>query len=307
MDEETCGERRLDRRHRKRHFQLGLAQIAEHLAQQISLEPYRVGNMPTFLKAKLSHCISPLRLYTDCLLNEVVKSYCPSDATVLDLGCGKGDYAAFFDRAGCHGFYTGLDVTPNARWRFWLKPGPAGLRRAFVEATAETLPLADGSVDFAMSACALEHFEDDELAVQRLFKVMRPGAHGIHFVPSTWSLFLYVHHGHRRYSPARLLQLFRAAGFGIVRLWGLGGAPSFLLHLIWITWLETGILWEILTLGTLPEGCLGLLKRLRVGPCVRQAPRFVRGYNSLLRLCLRMDRLVPFLPSAYAILVRKPL
>lgn len=302
---EINGDFPLDSNQRKQYIQFGLTQIADHLSRRVFTETYCTDQIPTFLQAKLMHCISPLRLYTDCLMRDVIAAYCPSTVIVLDLGCGKGNYSTFFDRAGCRGLYLGLDAVSNSLWRSWLKQSPTALQRAFVRVEAETLPFHRPSINFAISSCALEHFSDDVMAIENLSKIMQPGTYSLHLVPSVWALFLYIYHGYRRYSPAALLEMFQNAGFEIVELWALGGIPSFLLHYVWITWFETGLMWEIPTLGSSPSGLQNILSKLKIGPRVRQGACFVAVYNRLLRLCLNLDQYLPFLPSGYAILVRK--
>ncbi len=305
MITEISGDSFLNRNERRQYIQLGLAQIRTHLSQRETIETYCPGPLPGFLRSKLTHCISPLRLYTDCLVNEVIAATCPQALRVLDIGCGKGDYSDFFERAGCKGLYLGLDVANNDFWQFYLRLTLSSLRRVFIQAEAEKLALNRNCINFVISSCALEHFANDQLAIKSLSHTMQPGAYGLHFIPSIWSLFLYVYHGYRRYSPVTLLKLFEEADFEVVKLWALGGFPSFLLHFIWITWFEAGLLGEVLTLGNNPPGLQRMIGKMTVGPRVRQGRYFAAAYNGLLKVCLKLDRHLPFLPSGYAILVKK--
>jgi hypothetical protein len=135
---------------------------------------------------------------------------------------------------------------------------------------------------------------------------MAPGAYGVHIVPSSWSLFLYGYHGWRKYSAARLHALFDGAGFTVVEIIPLGGLPSFLTHLIWISVLETGIATKLvfdgLTCGGRPQKLRNYLSALRF-PSLRDRPLFLRLYAWLTGAALRLDRWMPRPAHGYAALV----
>lgn len=96
-------------------------------------------------------------------------------------------------------------------------------------------------------------------------------------------------HGYRRFAPKALAQLFQDAGLRVERMWSLGGAPTFLFHAFWITFLETILLGKVLRVrASLRRGLAGTV------------------YSLILRLALRLDPLFPVLPVGYAVLIRKP-
>jgi hypothetical protein len=97
----------------------------------------------------------------------------------------------------------------------------------------------------------------------------------VHVVPAGSSLLPYLWHGFRQYTPAML-----AARFGAdVELVKIGGLGSLMLHFIVITG---------------PEMFL------------RRSPRKVLpgAYEALMRLALRIDRVLPVCPTAYAVIRR---
>lgn len=160
--------------------------------------------------------------------------------------------------------------------------------RWFVQMTAEDLGFASDSLAFTFSSSALEHVPDIQRVTRELARAMRPGAYGLHIVPGVWSLILYLFHGYRRFSAGGLADLFQRAGLHVERVWSLGGIPSFLLHAFWITGVETILVHRVLHLNI----------NLRKG-------RALRCYSWLLALALRLDRILPFAPIGYAVLVRK--
>lgn len=86
-------------------------------------------------------------------------------------------------------------------------------------------------------------------------------------------------------------------GIVIVEMHALGGLASFLLQLVWITWLETGAIYGLLTLGAIAHG-RGLGPRLRRG-----GPLSI--YARLLRRAVSLDRYIPVAPLAYTVIVRR--
>jgi SAM-dependent methyltransferase len=95
---------------------------------------------------------------------------------MLDVGCGRGDLAASFARAGWRG--AGLDISPVA---------VAAARAAGVDAqvgTIETAPWPDGSFDVIVMNHSLEHMPDPVDAMQRARRLLRPGGTLIVAVPN---------------------------------------------------------------------------------------------------------------------------
>jgi len=100
-------------------------------------------------------------------------------ALVLDVGAGSGDVARRLEgtlrRAGCDARVFALDL----QWRH-LAAGHAmssGSSVPSIAADAFRLPVADGSVDFAVSTLFFHHFSPDENAaiLRELSRVARRG------------------------------------------------------------------------------------------------------------------------------------
>lgn len=93
--------------------------------------------------------------------------------TVLDVGCGTGNYLA----RQCQSF-------PGANVR-WLGVDPSEAMLAYARekvpnaaltiGRAESLQAPDGSVDYLVSTFAFHHFEDKPRAMDELTRVLAPG------------------------------------------------------------------------------------------------------------------------------------
>ena len=90
--------------------------------------------------------------------------------TLLDVGGGPGYFATAFTNAGVD--YVGVEPSPEE-----LHAGPAGEAGAgtFLRASGMALPLADDSVDIALSSNVAEHVRAPWVLGNELLRVTRPG------------------------------------------------------------------------------------------------------------------------------------
>jgi len=86
---------------------------------------------------------------------------------ILDLGCGKGRFAAHVQNSGAE--VVGFDISPR------MLAGASGLKR--IRGSARRLPFGDGAFDAVMAIEVLEHLSargiDEALA--EVSRVLRPG------------------------------------------------------------------------------------------------------------------------------------
>jgi SAM-dependent methyltransferase len=210
---------------------------------------------------------SPSRALTEAFLTTVLPALTPPrPIRVLEIGCGSGRLRDLLSRAGYSGVYVGVDIED----RFTQRESP--FTATFVRSDIHAFETRD-RFDLVISVSALEHIRDDRTLVRRLDAFLVPGGLQVHFVPSGWGLFAYLWHGYRQYSLGSLMDRFDPAR---VRVTALGGLPSLLLHVAFITVGET----------LLP---LRLRERLRV------------LYGRSLDLCLTMDRALPLCATMYAV------
>lgn len=97
--------------------------------------------------------------------------------TCLDVGAGAGtDSLIAAGRVGPSGRVVALDLTPAMTQKLQRTASEAGADNlCAVQGTAESLPLADASIDSITSNGALNLVPDKRRAVAEMFRVLRPG------------------------------------------------------------------------------------------------------------------------------------
>jgi SAM-dependent methyltransferase len=96
---------------------------------------------------------------------------------VLDIGSGAGfDSVLAAQMVGPHGHVTGVDMTPEMREKATANAARMGLANLkFVDGLAESLPVADSSIDVVISNGVI-NLCDDKLAVYKeIHRVLKPG------------------------------------------------------------------------------------------------------------------------------------
>ena len=284
---EICGDIPLSWGDRWRYFYYGLRQIGRSLGQKYRVEVVRLDVQNKEVQSKTNEGASPLRTYTGFLTAQVIRQYLGEKGPICDLGCGSGSHSRYFEGLEKGYVYVGVDKRSHPSWPS-LVTEESKVSRYFVCMNADNLGIATDSLTFTFSSSALEHVSEVQRAVEELGRATRSGAFGLHIVPGVWSLFLYLFHGYRRFSPRDIVNLFQNGGFTVERMLSLGGIPSFLLHLIWITLVENLVVhWGF-----------GISFPLRKRTALRV-------YSKLLRIALRLDPFLPFAPAGYCVLVRK--
>jgi len=92
---------------------------------------------------------------------------------VAELGCGRAAFHYLAERY-C---YIGLDISFEVLSRY-MAP------RNAIQADIENLPVASGSVDFALSVATLEHVPHPEYALAEIHRILKPG--GVVFLAPAW-------------------------------------------------------------------------------------------------------------------------
>lgn len=97
--------------------------------------------------------------------------------TVVDLGCGGGlDVFLAAPKVGPTGRAIGIDMTPEMLELARKNAAKAGLTNVeFYEATIDTLPLTDSSVDCVISNCVINLASDKPAVFREIARVLKPG------------------------------------------------------------------------------------------------------------------------------------
>ncbi len=134
-------------------------------------------------------------------------------AELLDIGCGTG---ATMDALQRYGRVQGIDLSflPLSFSR------QRGHDRVLC-ASATALPFPDRTFDLVTALDVIEHLDDDVAGLREIFRVLKPGAAAVLFVPAFQALWgpNDVQSGHRRrYRRRRFEQAVEAAGLRVERV-----------------------------------------------------------------------------------------
>lgn len=149
--------------------------------------------------------------HRNAVISAVVRQYPPS-GPIIDIGGGNG-----FVSQGL--IQLGFDAIV-------IEPSPAGATVAkhrglpVVRAAFQDLQVPDGSLDAGGMFDVLEHIEDDEGALRRVSRALKPGGLAYIAVPAYNFLWSHqdVYSGHyRRYTVSTLSATMRGAGLEPVR------------------------------------------------------------------------------------------
>lgn len=95
----------------------------------------------------------------------------------LDLGSGRGtDVLRLAEAVGPTGHAYGIDTTDAMLEKARRTAEKLGVENAtFMRATFDRVPLPDGTVDWVVSNCALNHAPDKVAVWQEIHRVLKPG------------------------------------------------------------------------------------------------------------------------------------
>lgn len=113
---------------------------------------------------------------------------------LLDVGCGMGHWARrWYPRLAPGASLVGVDLEPRwvdgARERFARELPEAAARAHFLQASATSLPFADGEFDAVTCQTVFIHLADPERALAEMVRVVRPG--GLIFCAEPNNFFTY--------------------------------------------------------------------------------------------------------------------
>jgi SAM-dependent methyltransferase len=157
--------------------------------------------------------------------------------SLVDIACGQGFFLSEAARLSPELELHGVDFS-----QIGLDKAGARVRAIWHKAAAESLPLADSSVDYCVSLGSLEHFANPLAALVEMRRVMRPTAKAMVIVPNAyylgtvWRVMAYGEaddQGQEGVTEFRTINdwtaMIKAAGFDITGLRGYNGEH----HIAW--------------------------------------------------------------------------
>jgi len=175
---------------------------------------------------------TPFRYWIAVHLPKLIKSICKNNnASILDLGCGQGQYAKLFQSLKINGEYLGVDLNSKANWNKIKSTDK--LKVELREHDAEKLSLLTKTFDFIFAVTTFEHFDDQIAVINGAFNVSEENGKILIIIPSHYSYLCYGTHGYRRYSKSSLQKLVSDAGFTLIKTRKINGLFSFLFHFFW--------------------------------------------------------------------------
>ncbi len=133
----------------------------------------------------------------------------PSTAKILEVGCGTGGNLQMLSSFG-----TVLGLEPNENAFPFLEKYPFEIKKG---AFPDDVPFSE-SFDVITALDVIEHIQDDQGTLKKIYHLLKPGGYIIVTVPAyqfMWSYHDEVNHHLRRYRKKEIEKLFKVCNFNI--------------------------------------------------------------------------------------------
>ena len=156
----------------------------------------------------------PFTTYPKKLINQLVKRFnLNSNSSILELGCGRGEFLNEFTNLGMKGF--GVDLS-NFAVNFCTN---AEIK--VVDITKESLPYPDNFFDIVYSKSFIEHFYYPEELFKEAYRVLKPSGIFINLTPEWKYIYtsFYEDFTHRTpFTKKSLQDIYLVSGFKDVKV-----------------------------------------------------------------------------------------
>lgn len=147
------------------------------------------------------------------IIDHLVRAHVPlpSDARILEAGCGTGGNLALLAQ---YGALDAMEYDEDAR----ASATARGLCRVEAGALPNAVGFGETRYDMIALLDVLEHIDEDEASLRALSARLTPGGRLLLTVPAApwlWSGHDVLHHHKRRYTHEGLLDVVRAAGLKV--------------------------------------------------------------------------------------------
>jgi len=185
------------------------------MESSLFLNPMRsAGNLDTFWSRR-------------AILNALTEQLTNFHGTCLDVGCGRMPYKSLILAApGKVKRYIGMDLRADLG-----HPAYAQLNEPDLDWDGRTIPLDTSTVDCALATEVFQYFQNVELVMREVIRVLKPGGLFFFTLPFLWPL----HDApidQFRYTPFALKRLLEQAGFCQIQMKAMGGWDASLAQMI---------------------------------------------------------------------------
>ena len=175
---------------------------------------YNIYKDSKYLNYTYSNKIAPPSEYPTKLGFWLAENAYGDCGSLLDVGCGRGDYLEVFYKMGFD--VTGIDLSPN------IMDLKEKYSVAQVDLEEESYPYEEGSYDFLFSKSVIEHLRNPDNLFVNSFRVLKDEGTAVFMTPSwehqSWGPF-YIDHTHVTPFTAKSLEnALRMAGFSEVKV-----------------------------------------------------------------------------------------
>jgi len=143
----------------------------------------------------------------NAFLTRLINRHAPKQGTIIDFGAGVGTFSRLIHNPERSVVCIEPDHSQAAR-----------LSEVGFETHHNCSEIPDHHCDFIYSLNVVEHIEDDNAAIQDMFRVLKPGGHALIYVPAMQILYSALDKkvGHfRRYNIEQISMLLDQNGFVI--------------------------------------------------------------------------------------------
>lgn len=139
--------------------------------------------------------------------------------TVLDVGCGTGDFGRLRPSPAIEVY--GVDIDPLA-----IERACRYERASRVDVDVEPLPFADGTFDAVLAKDIFEHVKDPGRLAREIHRVTRPGGTVVASMVMARPRRVWADYTHLRGFTERSARLLlEDVGFDVEAIWRMGGVP----------------------------------------------------------------------------------